>query len=354
MNFDLYKKTAASTAVALLVALPALASAANSPENRYFSNRFYLGAGVGVSELEPRKTTDSLSITDKKDTSFSLHAGYDLSPRFTLDGYASSLGEAEVSFIGTPVGGVDYTVYGLSLISYLFNAGSANSNAYDDDGLYQREGLSTYLRLGVGGMTNDSDKVDYHRDYSTHFATGLGLEYGWSNGVAVRAELSSYDTDARQVSISALKRLGDASYANAAAPAAIAAALPVAAIAAEAVAPAAAEEPVLGKPIVLFAFDQIKVKPDYFAELDRLVEIMNDYPEVNILVDGYTDWIGDGTYNQMLSERRAFSVSGYLKDKGISEERINVTGHGELNPIADNNTFEGRTLNRRVEISRQP
>lgn len=352
MSVTLFKKSVACTAVVVGLAIPVLSNAAQSPDDRYFDKRFYVGAGAGVSQLEPRKTTDSLAITDKNDTSFSLLGGYDLSPRFSLDGYVSKLGEADVSFIGTPVGGVEYTVYGLSLISYLFNAGSPYSDSYDDDGLYQREGLSTYVRMGVGGMSNSSD-VGYDRDYSTHFAAGLGVEYGWSNGVALRAELSSYDTDAQQLSISALKRLGDASYASMAAAAPVLAA--VASVEAE---PEAVVEvpaaPVLGRPIVLFAFNQTRVTEDYFDELERLAALMQQYPEVKVQIDGHSDWIGDATYNMHLSERRAVSVESFLAERGISSDRMNTTGYGEEKPVADNNTLQGRALNRRVEIWRMP
>ena len=356
MNVMAFTKTVGCSVVLACLALPAVTLAENSPDNRYFNKRLYIGAGVGTSELEPESTTDALSITDDSGTSAGVTLGYDINPRFSVDAYAGTLGEAEVSFLGTPVGSVDYAVYGVSLVSYLFNAGSPNSDSYDDDGLYQREGLSTYLRVGIGGMKNDTDRVDYNRDHTVHLATGLGLEYGWSSGMAVRAEVSSYDTDARQLSVSALKRIGDASYSNTT-PAAAIAVLPVVAIKAAEVAPPpmpVKKAPVLDRPIVLFAFDQIDVKPDYVAELNGLAEALVNYPEINVQIDGHTDWVGSGAYNMDLSERRADSVRSYLIDRGVSPSRLRAAGYGEHLPVADNDSSEGRSRNRRVEISRLP
>lgn len=350
MSLITVKKAFGCSAVALGLALPLVGVAENSPENRDFNKRWYVGAGAGISELEPRSTTDALTITDKHGNSFHVNAGYDLSPRFSLDAYASRLGEAEVSFLDTPVGDVDYEVYGLSLISYLFNAGSPYSDSYDNDGLYQREGLSAYLRLGVGTMTNDTDEPNYDRDYTTHFASGLGLEYGWSNGFAVRAELSAYDTDARQLSLSALKRIGKTSYASTAAVAAIPTI--VATTQAETNDNAQEAVKVLDQPLVLFAFDSTDVRPGYVADLQRLAKTLRDQPSVHVQIDGHSDSVGDSSYNMNLSVLRAYAVRSFLVGRGVALDRLHVKGYGELSPIADNRNAKGRARNRRVEISR--
>ncbi len=331
------------------LAIPALSSAADSPDNRYFTQRVYLGAGLGASRLDPDLTTDALSVTDRSSQGFKLTAGYDLSPRLSLDAYAGKLGEADVSFLDSAVGGVDYSVYGVSLVAYLYSAGSPYSDAYDDDGLYQREGLSSYVRVGLGGMRNNSDRVSYARDHTSHLAAGLGMEYGWSNGHALRAELTSYDTDARELSLSVLKRLGDSTYATVAS-----AVLPD--IVAKPPAPevkAVSEALKLGKRIVLFSFDSIDVRADYEATLNGLAQVLIDNPEIRIQIDGHTDWVGDESYNLMLSERRAISVSEYLINRGVGIDQLGVKGYGEQNPVADNKSAFGRSRNRRVEITRQ-
>lgn len=328
---------------------PVVAVSAESPDNRYFSQRWYVGAGISGSRLDPALTTDALSITDTRGQGFKLNVGYDLSPRISLDAYAGTLGEADLSFLGTAVGGVGYDVYGLSLVAYVFSAGSPYSDSYDDDGLYQREGLSSYVRVGLGGMRNDSNDVEYDLDHRAHVAAGLGMEYGWSNGHALRAELTSYDTDARELSLSVLKRFGEGSYATAAA----ASVLPdIVATAPEPEAQAVAEALEQGKRIVLFAFDSIDVRSDYEATLKGLAQVLQNNPEIRVQIDGHSDWVGEKSYNMMLSNRRAISVRDYLINRGVAPQQLTAKGYGEQNPVADNKTAFGRSRNRRVEITR--
>ncbi|AWI27219.1 OmpA family protein [Flavobacterium pallidum] len=87
------------------------------------------------------------------------------------------------------------------------------------------------------------------------------------------------------------------------------------------------------------------------ANLDKLVKVFNDYPDTNIVIYGYTDSTGSLQINQTLSEQRAASVKNYLSGKGISAARFTTTGMGPADPIATNETPEGRSQNRRVEFA---
>ena len=71
-------------------------------------------------------------------------------------------------------------------------------------------------------------------------------------------------------------------------------------------------------------------------------------------VDGYTDSVGSDEYNQRLSERRANSVKDYLETLGVSGSRLTAQGFGKTNPVASNDTAEGRAQNRRVELVVNP
>ena len=101
---------------------------------------------------------------------------------------------------------------------------------------------------------------------------------------------------------------------------------------------------------VLFAFDKSNLSDDAKINLDKLVKVLNSYPETNIEVQGHTDSKGSESYNQALSERRAGAVSGYLSGKNISAGRLTIKGFGETIPKYDNSTADGRTQNRRVEF----
>lgn len=101
---------------------------------------------------------------------------------------------------------------------------------------------------------------------------------------------------------------------------------------------------------VLFGFDQSDLSADAKANLDKLVKVLNTYPETNIEVQGHTDSKGTESYNQTLSVKRATSVSDYLAANQIKGERITTKGFGETLPKYDNETDEGRAQNRRVEF----
>ena len=101
---------------------------------------------------------------------------------------------------------------------------------------------------------------------------------------------------------------------------------------------------------VLFAFDKSNLSDDAKISLDKLVKVLNSYPDTNIEVQGHTDSKGSGSYNQTLSEQRAGTVSSYLKNKDITASRVTIKGFGETLPKYDNATADGRTQNRRVEF----
>jgi len=101
---------------------------------------------------------------------------------------------------------------------------------------------------------------------------------------------------------------------------------------------------------VLFGFDRSDLGSSAATNLDKLINVLNKYPDTDIKILGHTDNKGTAAYNQGLSERRANSVSGYLRNHGINSGRISTKGMGKNDPIASNDTEEGRSQNRRVEF----
>ncbi|UQD56203.1 OmpA family protein [Flavobacterium sp. K5-23] len=87
------------------------------------------------------------------------------------------------------------------------------------------------------------------------------------------------------------------------------------------------------------------------ANLDKLVPVFTEYPDTDITIFGYTDSTGPADYNLKLSGERAASVRNYLVSKGVASARFHVTGLGIADPIASNETVEGRSQNRRVEFA---
>ncbi|MBN1462722.1 MAG: OmpA family protein [Paludibacteraceae bacterium] len=100
-------------------------------------------------------------------------------------------------------------------------------------------------------------------------------------------------------------------------------------------------------------FDTAKatLRPESNEELNKLLKIMNDNPNMVIAIAGHTDWVGTDEYNMKLSDDRANAVMNYLLTNGVATARITAKGYGETVPLADNNTPEGRQTNRRVEFT---
>lgn len=102
---------------------------------------------------------------------------------------------------------------------------------------------------------------------------------------------------------------------------------------------------------ILYDVNSASLKPEASENIAKLAKVLNKYPDTEILIEGHTDNTGDDKYNQELSVKRAESVSGYLKQQSIKSSRITTTGYGELQPLQSNETAEGRTQNRRVEVA---
>jgi outer membrane protein OmpA-like peptidoglycan-associated protein len=101
---------------------------------------------------------------------------------------------------------------------------------------------------------------------------------------------------------------------------------------------------------VFFDTKKTDLKPESVSELDDVVRLMNENPNLKIQISGYTDDIGTPADNLKLSAGRALSVVNYLLYKGVLKERLSYKGYGEANPIATNDTEEGRAMNRRTEL----
>ncbi|WGH75957.1 OmpA family protein [Tenacibaculum tangerinum] len=107
----------------------------------------------------------------------------------------------------------------------------------------------------------------------------------------------------------------------------------------------------LGENAIQFATNKATLTATAQANLDKLVPVFKDYENTNIVIYGYTDNTGAVDYNQMLSEKRANSVRNYLASKGLDGSRFQTKGMGIEDPIATNDTAEGRSQNRRVEFA---
>ncbi len=101
---------------------------------------------------------------------------------------------------------------------------------------------------------------------------------------------------------------------------------------------------------IYFEFDKYELMPRSYVELNKLLKILTENPNIHITIVGHTDSIGSERYNLWLSRKRAQAVWQFLVDSGIAPERLRYRGEGKAKPIASNLTESGRFQNRRVEF----
>jgi outer membrane protein OmpA-like peptidoglycan-associated protein len=99
-----------------------------------------------------------------------------------------------------------------------------------------------------------------------------------------------------------------------------------------------------------FEVDSDRIKPGFYSTLDKISNIVNRYGKTRLHIAGYTDSTGSVSYNQGLSESRADAVQTYLLSDNVNPARITAMGYGQSQPIASNDTEDGRRRNRRVDI----
>ncbi|KPJ60933.1 MAG: hypothetical protein AMJ46_04370 [Latescibacteria bacterium DG_63] len=102
---------------------------------------------------------------------------------------------------------------------------------------------------------------------------------------------------------------------------------------------------------ILFDVNEATLKAASRENLSKLAAILNKYEDTNILLEGHTDATGSDEYNLELSRLRSQSVSNYLAELGVSPTRFTIMGYGETQPIASNESVDGRQQNRRVEVA---
>lgn len=105
---------------------------------------------------------------------------------------------------------------------------------------------------------------------------------------------------------------------------------------------------------VYFDTNKYNINSASRTTLNKLIGVFKEYPDTNILVVGHTDSQGSESYNMTLSKNRAYAVTNYLSQNGISSGRLTTNWFGETQPLYDNNTAAGRAKNRRVNIAILP
>lgn len=347
-------------------------SSGNRQGRRQFKRSVYASTGLGASRLEPDNSQiPTWNVSDKVNAGGQITLGADVNRHFSVELHSADLGSAGVEkFGGSLRGRINYHMHGGSVLWY------AGKNRHRS----KRNGLTGYGRAGVALMDNSPvGNAPYSQRNSTQMLVGAGLEYATQLGVGLRAEVISFDADAQYAQLGLIYRLGrqpqqkqreifHARRENAVAP--------VPGIAAARVTPkdgdndgvadasdkcpaTKAGATVTSEGCAVFDgalagvnFYSTSARLTFEAKrvLNEVADVLAEYPHVRISVQAHTDSVGSTAYNQDLSQRRARTVVRYLGQHGIDTELLVPTAFGESQPIANNNTVEGRARNRRVEL----
>ena len=102
----------------------------------------------------------------------------------------------------------------------------------------------------------------------------------------------------------------------------------------------------------MFDTDKYFIRENYFSDLDNFISKIEGKSQ--IMIEGHTDNEGDITYNYQLSQKRCFAIQNYLLRNGISQNKIKIVSYGEAKPVSTNETKEGKSKNRRIEVVLTP
>lgn len=365
------KLTRSSGALGLAV-LAALAS----PLTIAQESGWYGGANVGRSSatiddarinsgLIGGGFTSSTIVDDNRSTGYKIFGGYQLNKNFAVEGGYFDLGNFGYTATTVPAGTLNGKIKlrGLNLDLVGILPLTDKFSAFGRAGLAYAQARDSFSGTGAVRVSNPNPSKN-----DTNYKVGLGLQYAFTESLAMRAEAERYRVNDAignkghidLVSVGLIYRFGGKTQAPA--PRALA---PEPVREVVAVAPPAPPPPPAPRfekytlsATELFAFDSAELQMPQ-PKLDEIASALGGNRDVNdVVITGYTDRIGSDKYNQKLSERRAVSVKNYLAGKGIDANRLKAEGKGEANPVVVCSDKKLPALikclepNRRVEVEK--
>ena len=355
-----------------------------------FSNRLYAGATFGSTTLKPDTTNTAFSVSNGDSVGSQLRLGIDIHNQLSLELDTAILGDVQFAQGNTFV---KYSSASVSALFYGLTGVEARS---------RRQGWSGYGKLGYSLLQRASNVQPFDKSEG-NVLLGFGAEYGFRNGMALRAEFTRYDSDASVIGLGGIYRFGMApksigrifvgaaknavtgesgnqdKYANNGGAPSLGAAMPAQTMQSmwmpstgandldgdgvlnvnDTCADTPATTTVNNQGCGLFDAVLTDVTfrpasswltPKARGVLDQIADTLLAFPEARIQVRAHTDNKGSEQENKALSGRRAQSVVTYLNEQGVKAKQLEAIGLGESLPIDSNTTAEGRKNNRRIEL----
>ncbi|MHB1201032.1 MAG: OmpA family protein [Polaromonas sp.] len=314
--------------------------------------------------------TSSTITNDDRDSAYKIYGGYQLNRNFAIEGGYFDLGNFGYTATTVPAGTLNGNIKlrGLNLDLVGILPVTDKFSAFGRVGLNYAQARDSFRGTGAVFVANPNPSK-----YGTNYKVGVGLQYAFTDALAMRVEAERYRIDDAVgnkghidvASVGLIYRFGGKTPA----PAAYVAAPSPPPAPAPAVVAEAPPSPVPAPPpprfekytlsaTELFEFDSAQLRMPQ-PKLDEIASALGSSTEINdVVITGYTDRIGSDKYNQKLSERRALSVKNYLTSKGIAASRLNAQGRGEANPVVVCTDKKRADLikclepNRRVEVEK--
>ncbi len=337
---------------------------------------WFASIGLGLSRINPQGESNGWHTVDEYSGGYKLALGYQFKPHWFAelaytDAGSAKLGNYNPAVTDTP--GMTYRIPSL-FTGYWLRAPEKDFNVYG--------------KLGIGIISNKvtDNRVPFERNSSAQIALGLGLQWRFDKSWFIRIEFDSYDRDARYLGASIGRYFGGYKnqvlekpiqviepevFANT-----IGENIPVETHPMESIeeenevletAPAllinvtiepteewvakaviVCEQLVERAESVQFKVNSAQLTESAMLVLTEVSLFLLQTPEIEFEIQGHTDNLGSSFLNQRLSQQRAEAVKDFFLETGVSPERLTAVGYGEINPVASNDTIEGRQTNRRV------
>ena len=333
---------------------------------------WYVGANVGQSKakIDDVRITNSIlgagftsvSLTDDdRDTGYKIFGGYQFNKNFALEGGYFDLGKFGYTATTLPAGTLNGNIKlkGLNLDAVGILPITDKFSAFGRVGVNYAQAKDSFTGTGAVSVLNPNPSKN-----DTNYKYGLGLQYAFTESLAVRAEAERYRIDDAVgnkgdidlISVGLIYRFGAKTPApapRAAEPERVAAA-PVAAVTPPPPQPAAVTPPPVPRKVTfsadsLFDFDKATIKPAGKQDLDKLAADLKGTSFDVITVTGHSDRIGSHAYNMKLSTRRAEAVKAYLVESaGIPADKITTSGVDGANPVTKPGECKGKKATKKL------